>query len=197
MKSMTLMVLGAVLALGVAAFALAGTASAASVAVELMVPGQATTGEATEIHATLRGVDNGRPVTGAMVTLYTDASIVGVAGEVEIGHAVTDENGIAAVRYEPRQAGDHEIRVEYVVPGGTEPEVVTKSITIVGGDSQLYRSSAGVNIPGLNVWLIMAVLAGVWLTLLSVAVRVIAIANDGGGSEVAYGSPTRRGFAGD
>jgi hypothetical protein len=34
-----------------------------------------------------------------------------------------------------------------------------------------------VNIPGLNVWLLMAVVAAVWAILLSVAFRVIAIAH--------------------
>lgn len=74
-------------------------------------------------------------------------------------------------------AGEHEIRIQYVLPGDSEPETATASVTLPGVTSQLYQSTAGVQIPGLNVWLLMALVATVWAILLSVALRVIAIAH--------------------
>jgi uncharacterized membrane protein len=53
-------------------------------------------------------------------------------------------------------------------------------MTLAGGNVQLHRSTAGVNIPGLNVWLLIALVTTVWAILLSVALRVIAISRAGG-----------------
>ena len=64
-----------------------------------------------------------------------------------------------------------------MTPGGSEPEVATWSHDVSAAPHQFYQSTAGVQIPGLNVWVLMGVLAGVWAILLSVALRVVAIAN--------------------
>jgi hypothetical protein len=183
MKSIGIKIMLVSVALGAAVFVLAGTASASHVNAVITVPDQATVGQPVEVQATLRSVDGGLPLAGTPVTFFTDASFGGVSGEVVLGRAVTDENGVATLTYEPRSASEHQIRVEYLLPGETEPEVATRSISVVGGGSQLYRSTAGVEIPGLNVWLIIALVTGVWAILLSVALRVIAIARAGGDAE--------------
>jgi len=86
--------------------------------------------------------------------------------------------------------------VEYLTPGAGEPEVATWSHDVSGAPHQFYRSTAGVQIPGLNVWVLMGVLAAVWAILLSVAARVIAIA--GTGSEAgARASASRSRATGD
>lgn len=161
-----------------AIFALAGTASASHVLVEVAVPEQAAVGNAAAVQVSLRSADDGLAVANAPVVFYTDASFGGVSGEVELGRAVTDENGVATLNYQPRSAGEHEVRVEYVTPGDSEPEVAATSITVVGA-SQLHRSTAGVQVPGLNVWLIIALVTGVWAILFSVGLRVVAIARAG------------------
>jgi hypothetical protein len=56
----------------------------------------------------------------------------------------------------------------------------------------LYRSTAGIQVPGLNVWLIVAVVSTVWLILFSVAVRVIAIARAGDDADMAAGHSSPR-----
>ena len=181
MKSIAVKVMLVLVALGAAVYALAGTANATHVSAVITVPEEVIVGQPAEIQATLLVAD-GAPVAGTSVTFYMSASFGGVEGVVEIGRGVTDENGVATLEYEPRAAGNHEVRVEYVVPGQTEPEVASTSISVAGG-SQLHRSTAGVDIPGLNVWLIIALLATVWAILLSVAARVIAIAHAGGDAE--------------
>ena len=47
--------------------------------------------------------------------------------------------------------------------------MATWSHDVSGAPHQLYQSTAGVQIPGLNVWVLMAVVATVWAILLSVA----------------------------
>jgi hypothetical protein len=193
MKSIAVKAMLASVALGAAVFALAGTASASHVNAVITVPDQATVGQPVEVQAALRYADEGLPVKSTPVTFFTDASFGGVTGDVVLGQAVTDEDGVATLTYEPRSASEHQIRVEYLPPGETEPEVVTRSISVVDGGSQLYRSTAGVEIPGLNVWLLIAVVSGVWAILLSVALRVIAIARAGGDAEPVPASAARLG----
>ena len=164
-------------AVGAAIFALAGTAEASHMKLDVVAPSQLTVGDSVDVQAVLHAAHGGEAVAGATVTFYMDGSFGGIDGEVMLGQAVTDENGIAALNYQPRSAGEHQVRVEYLTPGAGEPEETTWSHTVTGATEQLYRSSAGVQIPGLNVWLLIAVVATVWVILLSVALRVVAIAN--------------------
>ena len=168
-----------VAAIGAAIFALAGTADASHAKLEVVAPTQLTVGNSVDVRAVLHSTDDGLGIAGATVAFYMDASFGGVDGEVMLGRAVTDEDGVALLSYQPRSAGEHQLRVEYLTPGGGEAEEATWSHTVTGATQQLYRSSAGIQIPGLNVWLLIAVVATVWAILLSVAVRVIAIAHAG------------------
>ena len=180
MKSLGIKVLLIAVALGGAIFALAGTADASHAKLDVVAPSEVTVGDSLAIQTVLHAVDGGAAVAGATVTFYMDGSFGGVDGEVILGQAVTDENGAAVLNYRPRSAGEHQLRVEYLSPGASEPEEAMWSHTVTGGATQqLYRSTAGVQIPGINVWLLIALTAVVWTILLSVALRVVAIARAG------------------
>jgi len=192
MKSIVFKVFAVSIALGVAVFALAGSAGASHVTVEVSVPDQSAAGGTDTLLVTLRSADQGVPLADAAVTLYADASFGRVNSEVQLGQTVTDQDGVAIVKFHPLSAGDHQIRIQYVSPGESQPEVTTTSVSLPGVTSQLYQSTAGVKIPGLNVWLLIAVVATVWAVLLSVAWRVIAIAHagpDGTAPEATGGRP--------
>jgi hypothetical protein len=70
-----------------------------------------------------------------------------------------------------------------LLPGDSEPEVITTSISVTDPAVQLHRSASGIQVPGLNVWLIIALLMLVWSILFSVGLRVFAIARAGGAGE--------------
>lgn len=154
---------------------LAGTADASHVLVEVLGPAQVEVGVPAELQIALRTAEDGLPVANAPVTVYSHATFGGVTSEVELGTAVTDERGVAVLDYTPRAAGSHELRIEHAAPGGIEHEATTTTISVTGA-SQLYASASGIQVPGLNVWLIIAVVAAVWFLLFSVGVRVFAIA---------------------
>jgi hypothetical protein len=165
-------------------------AEADHTAAVLSVPGQVAVGETVEVAlrvseaetASPGRVSQGQALPGTTVTFYTTESFGGVTGKVEIGRAVTDANGVAAIRHEPRATGDHQISVEYLV-GGEGQTGASAVISVAGvGTTQLYHSHSGIHIPGLNVWILMAVLATVWAILLSVALCVIVIAHAGSDS---------------
>lgn len=184
-------------AVGSAIFTLAGGAAAADVTVEVSAPAQADVGAQVEIQGTVHSTADGSPVADAPVTFYTKESFGDVTGDVVLGTAVTDENGVALLSYEPRVAGDQEIRAAYVAEEGAQPVEATAVMTVAGSASQLSHSTAGVRIPGLNVWLLMAVVSAVWMVLLSVAARVVAIARAAGEqpapSYAAAAAPVRAG----
>ena len=168
------------LAVGAIAFAMAGPALASHVQIHITVPSEITAGEMVRMPVALQTAD-GAPLRGVTVTFYLHASIAGVTGEAEIGRAVTDETGVATLAYRPPLAGQHELRMEFVTPDDGEMEVFTTAFDVTGGQ-QLYRSAAGLDVPGLNVGLLMAVLTTVWSILFWVALRLVAIARAGGES---------------
>lgn len=169
-----------VLAIGAIAWAMAAPAFASHVAASTTVPADGKVGEVLRIAVDLRAQD-GTQLPGTTVTFYLHMAFAGVAGEAEIGQAVTDETGVASLAYRPRLAGHHELRMEYVTPGDGEVEVITTAFDVTGGE-QLYHSAGGIDIPGVDVGLLMAVLALVWSILLWVALRLVSIARAGGAS---------------
>jgi hypothetical protein len=165
--------------------AVAMPAEADHTAAVLSVPGQVTVGETVEVSvrvsaaeaASAGRVSQGQALPGTTVTFYATESFGGVTGKVEIGRAVTDTNGVATITHKPRATGDHQISAEYPAEGEGRAGA-SAVISVAGvGTTQLYHSSSGIQVPGLNVWILMAVLATVWAILLSVALRVIVIAH--------------------
>jgi len=163
--------------LGIAALSMAGSARAAHVKVDLALPDQAAVGRPMEVQAHFHSASD-EAIPGLTVTFHEEVTFGGVTSDVELGRAVTDEDGYAALTYQPRTSGSHEIHVRYTYEDGEEEDAAA-SITVPAAGEQLYRSTAGIKIPGLNVWLLMALVAIVWTILISVAVRVIAIARAG------------------
>jgi hypothetical protein len=147
------------------------------VTVSITTPDNVTAGQEMQIPVILRNGD-GTAVPGAAVTFYLHASFGGVTGEAEIGRAVTDESGVATLTYRPRLAGHHEIRMAYLAPGDDEAQEAITAFDATG-DAQLYRSQPAISIPGLNVGLLLAVVATVWTILFAVALRIVAIARAG------------------
>ena len=167
----------AITVLSGAALLVGGSVLASHVVVEPSFPDGMNLGQPVEIAIALHD-RAGLPRPGTAVVFYQHASFAGVSGDVVVGRGVTDGDGVATLTYRPRLAGHHEIRVEYLSPGEGEPELATTAID-VAGDAQLYRSPAGIEVPGLNVGLLMAVLTTVWSILFGVAVLLVAIARAG------------------
>ncbi|MBI4134044.1 MAG: hypothetical protein HY475_01320 [Candidatus Terrybacteria bacterium] len=165
------------------AFAFAGSADASHTKPDIMTPSKLTVGDSLNIETTLYATDGGQPIAGAIMTFYAIGSFAGVHGEMVLGQAVTDEHGVASLGYQPRSAGEHQLRIEYLTPGASVPEEVVWTHTVADSTQQLYRSTAGVQIPGLNVWLLMALVGTVWAIMVSVAFRVVVIALVGANEE--------------
>lgn len=166
-------------AVGALTVALASSAVASHVTVRTSMPKAGAVSDIVPLAIDLHAPD-GAPLSGTTVTYYLHMSFAGVEGEAEIGRAMSDDAGIAAIRYQPRAAGTHEVRMEYTTAGSTTPEEVFGTFEVASGGQQLYRSAGGPDIPGINPGLLMLVLGSVWLILLATSFRLVAIARAGG-----------------
>ncbi len=166
-----------VVAAAILSVAVVGAVGASHVIVRIGVPGTLEVGTLTYIPVALTAAD-GTPLPGTPVTFFLDASFAGVSGEVEVGAAVTDGDGVATLAYLPRVTGHHEIRMTYTPAGASEPEIATIPLDVTGA-TQLYASDPGLSIPGINVTLLMAILTTVWGILFGVSIVIIRIARAG------------------
>ena len=171
----------AFLAVGMMTVANVAPVVASHVVVRTSFPGAGTVGEPMQLAIDVRTPD-GAPLPGTTVTYYLHMSFAGVEGETEIGRAVTDDQGVATIRYQPRAVGLHQMRMEFLAPGATTVEEVVATFDVAGG-TQLYRSAGGIDIPGIGTGLLMMIVGAVWLVLLSVSVFLVAIARAGGATD--------------
>jgi hypothetical protein len=110
MKSFTFMAAATVLILAVAALTLTGTARAAHIRVDLDVPDETAIGRPMEVQAHFHS-ESDAAIADMTITFHEEVTFGGVTSDVELGRAVTDEDGFAALTYEPRTSGTHEIHV--------------------------------------------------------------------------------------
>jgi hypothetical protein len=149
-------------------------------------PGSGSLGviQASALEAIVTSGDTGQAVAGVDVTFFAHGSFGKISGYMEIGRAMTDSDGVATISYTPRESGPHDIRVDYAPVSGATMEQITTSIAVDGSADQLYVQTAGIQVPGLNSWLIIGLLSVVWGILFFVAVAVIRIARAGAADTV-------------
>ena len=169
--------------LGVAFFP-GGVVHASQVEVEISAPKEAQVGHEVQIRVTLRSSGDGVPVVDAEVTLLREASFARVVGDVALARAATDQDGVAILLYEPTVAGEQNLKLEYTVPDGAEPQTAALTISVAEGP-QIQRSTAGIRVPGLNVWALIAILSAVWAILFTAALSMVRIGRIGAEAGVA------------
>ncbi len=122
---------------------------------------EATAGETIAVSAYL--IDPaGNPIYDAEVSFALDVEFLNVTDDVELGHAVTDETGLALIEYEPRIEGTNSITAIFDGNEVFAPATATSQLEVESG-GQLYREFRPYRIPGANVWMTTAVIATVWI----------------------------------
>ncbi len=171
---------------------------------EIHIPEEAELGDTITVRATLIDPHDGAPIPNALV-IFEAPAFWGeeFRGHMVIGVAATDRKGTATIQTELRSSGDVEITAVFQGGGGFGP-VEGSEMVDVHGDAQLFEPKAGLRIPGLNLWVLAAVIGLVWSVYFLVGLRVLAIARptpvpEGFGSAqadpaVPAGAVSRRGF---
>lgn len=149
-------------------------------------PVGATVGDRIDFGVTLLDA-GGEPIGGAPVALYEQAGFMGVSGrEVAVAVASTSEDGTAVLRYAVRREGARAFTVRYEGDADHAPASAAIDLPVAAG-AATYTVEPPTGIPGVNRFLVIAVLVVVWGTMLIVALHVIAIAREGS----AVGTPGR------
>ncbi|MBI2304744.1 MAG: Ig-like domain-containing protein [Chloroflexi bacterium] len=167
------LVTAALLALAFATPALA----AGPPTLELQAPQEVNLGDTITLSAVLRD-SQGAAIERATIILWSAASFLGTGGAVRLGEAVTDAQGRATFTYEVRTEGSATLNAYF--PGNSRYESAQTSAKIaVKGSGQLYEETAGVQVPGIGVWILVALLGGVWSVYLIVMALLTLIARGG------------------
>lgn len=103
----------------------------------------------------------GKPIVGASIKFVTPAEFAGAVAEVDLGEAVTGENGRAQLVHRFRTEGKAQFVARYFGDDRFQPAQSSVIVT-VAGTAQLYQPKAGLRIPVLGSWVLAAILLGVW-----------------------------------
>jgi hypothetical protein len=152
--------------------------AAGPVTLELQAPENVRLGDQVSVTAVLRDA-TGAPAPGATIVFWIPASFLSVGGSIELGRATTDAQGRATLLYQARTA-EEKASVNAYFPGDSRYEPASATVELrVEGSAQLYQSTAGVQVPGIGVWLLVGILGGVWSTYFAVMVFLALIAREG------------------
>ena len=152
--------------------------AASPVTLELEAPEQVTLGDMVRVTAVLRDL-TGAPAPGATIVFWSPASFLSVGGSIELGRALTDAQGKATLRYQVRTEEKASLNAYF---SGDSRYLSAQASTEmkVQGTAQITRHPIeGVRVPGIGVWILAAILGGVWSTYLGVMVFLSLIAREG------------------
>ena len=162
---------------------LAGTADASHVVVEVRgIRAKSKSASRPRSRSALHDAEAGLPVANAPVTVYMDATFDGRQRRGQAGKRGNrrERRSRPTLRAAFRQCP----RAPHRIPSRrAQPSPKSQSCPSPPREGpQLQQVTSGIQVPGLNVWLIIAIVAGVWSLLFSVGLRVFAIARaDGNG----------------
>lgn len=147
-------------------------------AIALKVQQDAELGESVRFEARLTS-DEGEPIADALVTFLSPAAWgEEVHGDMELGTARTDEQGIAAMTTTLRRSGDVKVTARFPGDAAYEPADATSDVDVMG-DTNLYAPRVGVQVPSLGRWLLAFVVAMVWALYFTAGRQALAIARVG------------------
>ncbi len=149
-------------------------------ATELQVsaPVEAAIGDALELRAVLIASDQAS-VPGAAVTLYERTGFMDVSErEVAIASAVTDDDGVAVIRFIARREGVRDLIVRFDGDSDHGASFATFELPVAPGPA-IYTVEPPPGIPGVNRFFVVGILVVVWGTMFIVAAHVVAIAREG------------------
>lgn len=146
--------------------------------IELLPPTGAAVGQETSLSARVTAKATGAPVPGVEVVFTRTAQFMNTESEVVLGKALSDKQGLATFSFVPRSEG--EIALSAAFAGSTQYQRSTASAqaAIATGPAQ-YVETAGVQVKGVNVMWLVAVLAIVWSVYFAVMGLLALIAREG------------------
>lgn len=156
--------------------ALAPSARAEHLFITAVQPDEVQAGDIIEVQVLVQSDETRSPVANVTVVARRSAEIAGFSGEVEVARAVTDERGIASLRWQVRGGTSETVIIAYGASGEEQLESAPLSVVSVLPGPQLSGPDEGVQIPGLGAWILITVLVGIWAVVQFALVGPIHIA---------------------
>lgn len=110
----------------------------------LTVPAQARSGQPVTISATLRD-EQGKPIPNAPVKFFVKVEFF-ASGLMEIGEAITNDNGVATLEPVLRQTGDTQVVAHYERNGIASAEAAA-TVTLAESSEPFYQPDVGIHLP--------------------------------------------------
>jgi len=151
----------------------------------IKAPEQIEAGQTLTLTAEVRENLYNDVVANARVYFFVKSDFF-ISGLVEIGDALTDENGIAKIDYIPNQPGALQIIANYKSVSSLEAAEAEGTVNITGSAKPLYSTEIGIRYPNsFIIWVIsiVAILCAIWSTFLFVLYQVQNIASRGTGAK--------------
>ena len=105
----------------------------------LTAPEQAQSGQPLTLSAVLQD-SQGKPISSATVKFFIRTDFF-TSGLMEIGDALTNDEGVAVLEYIPRQTGDIQVVVRY------EAIETATTVSIAENDNPFYQTEIGIRLP--------------------------------------------------
>lgn len=149
----------------------------ASTALELTPSSGAAVGQQFTLSA--RVTDQAKaPVAGLQVMFTSKLSFLNTESDVELGRATTNSQGIATFSYVPRTEGTVPVSAQFAGNAKYAKSSVSSEALFKDGPQQ-YHQEIGLKVPGVGVWMLVLLMAGVWGTFLWALRQVRTIFQDG------------------
>lgn len=154
--------------------------------IEIRPPSEAVTGRQVTVLARLTA-ERGQPVPGQVLELIHSVSFLSVDADAVLATAVTGPEGVATFTFVPGTAGENLITARFAGDGALAPALATQALEVTEGPPS-YSETAGIRVPGVGLWLLVAILGAVWGVFLFVMVLLGLIGAEGRRIEAAGGS---------
>jgi hypothetical protein len=143
---------------------------------KLKAPVEATLGSSVTVTTVLED-SGGSAIVGVTIILWSPVDFLGTIGAIQHGEATTDAQGEAIFSYEPRTEGI--VTLNAYFPGNEQHEFTQGTMELtVQGSTQLYHEEVGVYVPGIGIWILVAILGTVWFIYFMVFVFLMRIVRD-------------------
>ncbi|TAK76617.1 MAG: hypothetical protein EPO16_06925 [Dehalococcoidia bacterium] len=121
----------------------------------------------------------GAPIPAARIVLAETVQFYGLDPQtVEVASATTGKDGVAVLQYLPRRTGERALKVMLDGNAARAPSSLDLKLTIGDGPAT-YLVEPPAGIPGVNRFLVSAIIVTVWGTMFIVTMHVVAIARAG------------------
>ncbi|GEM_PF-2435325 len=149
----------------------------ASTSLELVAPAAPAVGQPLTL--TAKVTDQAKaPVAGVEVVFWQRAAFLNSESDVELGRATTDKAGVATLDFIPRTEGAVPVSAKFAGNAKYARTSAGAEIDIKPGPQQFHQEK-GIHIPGVGVWWLVALMAGVWGTFLWAVRQIRVIFHEG------------------